>query len=382
MSSIRRAIVPVLALALGTACSKGSPQMAPPPAPPTLASYGRTAEGQAIDITTLRNRHGLEVRAITYGATIVSIRTPDRARAFDDVVLGYDDPESYVRNGPFFGVVVGRYGNRIAKGRFTLDGRTYSLAINNAPNHLHGGVKGWDKAVWKGEPFQDVRGSGIVFSHTSPDGDEGYPGSVRAAVTYTLTDADELRIDYEATTDAPTVINLTQHTYFNLAGKKAADVLGHNVMIAADRYTPVDAGLIPTGELAPVTGTPFDFRQPTAIGARIDQPDPQLVLGHGYDHNFVVNRGGDGLVPAARVVDPTSGRTLEVRTTEPGVQFYTANFLDGVKGRAGVTYGRHAGFCLETQHFPDSPNHPAFPSTVLWPGQTYRTTTVFAFGVE
>jgi aldose 1-epimerase len=349
----------------------------------TKAPFGATIDGHPIDLITLRNATGMEVRAMTYGGIIVSVKVPDRAHQLDDVVLGHDAAAEYFSNAPYFGAIIGRYGNRIARGRFTLDGNSYALATNNGPNHLHGGVKGWDQTIWNAAPFQNDRGAGIVFTHTSQDGDEGYPGTVQATVTYTLTDANELRIDYHATTDKPTVVNLTQHSYFNLAGSKGSDVLGHQLMIAADRYTPVDAGLIPTGDLASVQGTPFDFRQPTAIGARINEKDTQLERGKGYDHNFVLNRQSDGLVLAARVSEPVTGRTLEVSTTEPGLQFYSGNFLDGtIAGKGGVKYGLRAGFCLETQHYPDSPNHANFPSTVLRPGQVYRTTTVFKFATQ
>ncbi len=353
------------------------------PARLTRTSFGATADGRAIDLIALRNANGMEVRAMTYGGIIVSVKVPDRAGHFDDVVLGHDDAAGYFTNPPYFGAIIGRYGNRIARGTFTLDGRHYALATNNGPNHLHGGLKGWDQAVWTAAPFQDQRGAGIVFTHTSADGDEGYPGTVQATVTYTLTDANELRIDYGARTDKATVINLTQHSYFNLAGSMATDILSHQLMIAADRYTPVDAGLIPTGELASVEGTPFDFRQMTPIGARINQKDAQLERGNGYDHNFALNRQDSGMVLAARVSEPVTGRTLEVSTTEPGLQFYSGNFLDGtITGKGGVKYGRRAGFCLETQHYPDSPNHATFPSTVLRPGQEYRTTTVFKFAAQ
>jgi aldose 1-epimerase len=332
---------------------------------------------------TLRNASGMEVRAMTYGGIILSVRTPDRAHQIDDVVLGHDDAAGYFNNAPYFGAIIGRYGNRIARGMFALDGKPYTLATNNGPNHLHGGLKGWDQAVWNAAPFQDQRGVGIMFTHTSGDGEEGYPGTVQAAVTYTLTDDNQLRIDYQATTDKPTIINLTQHSYFNLAGSNASDILAHQLMIAADRYTPVDAGLIPTGELATVQGTPFDFRQATPIGTRINQKDTQLERGKGYDHNFVLNRQGDGLVLAARVFEPVTGRTLEVSTTEPGLQFYSGNFLDGtIAGKGGLKYGLRAGFCLETQHYPDSPNHANFPSTVLRPGHEYRSTTVFKFTAQ
>ena len=349
----------------------------------TKSPFARTKEGVSVDLVTLRNHAGTEVGILTYGGVIRTLTTADRTGALDDIVLGFDTLPLYEEKSPFFGTLVGRYGNRIANGRFTLDGQAYVLAKNNGPNHLHGGNKGWDKAVWAaGDPFQNTTGVGIALSHTSADGDEGYPGTVKAVVTYTLTESNELVIDYQATTDKPTVINLTQHSYFNLAGARAQDVLGHELMLNADGYTPVDAGLIPLGSIAPVAGTPFDFKTPTAIGARIHDTNEQLARGNGYDHNFVLNRTGDGLSLAARVVEPTTGRTMTVSTTEPGVQFYTGNFLDGtLTGKAGRAYGRRAGFCLETQHYPDSPNRPNFPSTVLRPGEEYRSRTVFAFGV-
>jgi aldose 1-epimerase len=349
----------------------------------TKSPFARTRDGVSVDLITLRNQVGTEVRILTYGGVIQALKTVDRQGASDDIVLGFDTLSDYEEKSPFFGTLVGRYGNRIANGRFTLDGQTYSLARNNGPNHLHGGNKGWDKAVWvAGEPFQNENGVGIVLSHTSPDLDEGYPGTVRADVTYTLTDANELIVDYRATTDKPTVINLTQHSYFNLAGAKADNVLTHELQLNADGYTPVDAGLIPLGHIAPVAGTAFDFRTPTAIGARIAAVDEQIARGGGYDHNFVLNRTGDGLALAARVTEPLSGRTMTVTTTEPGVQFYTGNFLDGTLiGKGGRAYPRNAGFCLETQHYPDSPNRPAFPSPVVRPGQAYQSRTVFAFGV-
>jgi aldose 1-epimerase len=298
----------------------------------------------------------------------------------DDVVLGYDAAMDYVRNNaPHFGAVVGRFANRIAKARFTLDGQTFTLAANNGPNHLHGGPKGFDSVVWRGEALPN----GVAFTYVSADGEEGYPGRLPVRVTYTLTDRDELAVDYQATTDKPTVINLSQHTYFNLAGQAARDVLDHRLQLDADQYTPVDTTLIPTGELAPVAGTPFDFRQAAAIGARIDAPHPQIQNGRGYDHNFVLNGRNGELRHAARVVEPSTGRTLDVATTEPGVQFYSANFLDGsITGKQGRTYRKRFGFCLETQHFPDAPNQPAFPSTVLRPGETFASRTVFTFGVE
>jgi len=353
------------------------------PARVARAAFGRTRDGTAVEIFTMTNARGMEVRAMSYGAIITSIRVPDRHGALDDVVLGFDTIDGYLDTHPYFGAVVGRYGNRIAKGRFALDGKTYQLAINNGPNHLHGGVKGFDKAVWSGETLDRNGNVGVVFTHMSPDGDEGYPGALTVRVSYTLTPADELVVDYEATADKATPVNLTQHSYFNLGGAGSGDILQHRLTIDADRFTPVDATLIPTGKLASVTGTPFDFRQATAIGARIDADDRQLENGTGYDHNWVLNRTGPGLVHAARLVDRTSGRTLDVSTTEPGVQFYAGNFLDGtITGKAGRVYKRRYGLCLETQHFPDSPNHPTFPSAIVRPAERCESKSGFAFGAE
>src|SRR2546425_2992676 len=349
----------------------------------TRAPFGRTPDGKAVDVYTLTNAHGMQVRAMTYGAILQAIRVPDRAGRLGDVTLGYDSLAGYLRSSPYFGAIVGRYANRIANGRFTLDGKIHQLATNNGPNHLHGGVNGFDKVVWEAQPFRHGDTVGVAFSHTSPDGDEGYPGTLAVHATYTLTPANELIVDYAATTDKATPVNLSQHTYFDLAGEGSGDILGHVLTIAADRYTPVDSTLIPTGELASVAETPFDFRAPTPIGARIEQPDPQLKNGRGYDHNFVLNRVGPGLVHAVHVLEPTSGRTVAIATNEPGLQFYAGNFLDGtITGKAGHVYKRHGGFCLETQPFPDSPNHPRFPSTILRPGEEYRSRTVFRFGVE
>ena len=381
------ALTSAVFLAHAACSSSAPPESASSPTVPTAsvtrAPFGTLPDGTPIEVFTLTNTHGLVVRAITYGGIIVSLHAPDRDGRLDDIVLGYDTVDDYVKdNSPYFGAIIGRFGNRIAKGTFALDGQTYALATNNGPNHLHGGVKGFDKVVWTGESASTDRGPSVTFSRTSPDGEEGYPGALTARVTYTLTDRNELIVDYHATTDKPTIVNLTQHSYFNLAGQGARDILGHELQINADRYTPVDAGLIPTGELAPVEDTPFDFRQPTAIGARIDADHPQIKAGLGYDHNFVLKRSGDGLEVAARVVEPTTGRTLEVATTEPGLQFYSGNFLDGsITGKANRVYRHRYGFCLETQHFPDSPNQPAFPSVVLRPGEEYRTQTVFTFGV-
>ena len=332
---------------------------------------------------TLTNSHGVEIRAINYGGIIVSIRVPDRKGQLADIALGHETFEGYIPNPPYLGAIVGRYANRIANGTFTLDGKTYTLPKNSGTNSLHGGVKGFDKVIWDGEPLKGK--TGVAFSYLSKDGEEGYPGNLKVKVTYTLTDANELVIDYETTTDKATPVNLSQHSYFNLAGEGNGDILNHEVTINADRFTPVDKNLIPTGELRPVKGTPLDFTKPTRIGARIDDNYDQLALAGGYDHNFVLNRRGKGrgLVLAARVYEPTSGRVLEVSTDQPAVQFYTGNFLDGsVTGKQGHVYKRRYGFCLETQHYPDSPNHPDFPTTILKPGQTFRSKTVFKFSAK
>ena len=343
-------------------------------------TFGTMPDGTRVERFTLTNASGIELNAISYGGIITSLRVPDRSGRLDDILLGFDNLDGYLRDNPFFGAIIGRYGNRIARGAFTLDGTTYKLATNNGPNHLHGGNKGFDKVLWEAVPVPGR--NAIAFTRTSPDGEEGYPGSLRVRVTYTLTDANELIVDYSATTDKATPVNLTQHSYFNLAGHASGDILGHQLMLNADRYTPVDETLIPTGELAPVAGTPFDFRKPTAIGARIDQDTVQLKHGKGYDHNWVLNRKGAGRQLAARVIEPKTGRTMEIATTEPGIQFYSGNFLDGtLTGKGGAVYKHRTGFCLETQHFPDSPNQPKFPSTILRPGSEYKTSTVFTFGV-
>jgi aldose 1-epimerase len=349
----------------------------------TRAPFGATDDGRAVEIFTLANGRGMDVRTMPYGATIVSIRVPDRNGRPGDVVLGFDTFAEYIsKKPPYFGAVVGRYGNRIAKGRFTLDGRTYTLATNNGPNHLHGGNRGFDKQLWHAEPFSGDDRVGVVYTLSSPDGDEGYPGTLSAKVTYTLTPTDELVVDYEASTDKATPVNLTQHTYFNLGGEGSGDILAHVLRIDADRFTPVDATLIPTGEIAPVDGTPFDFRTAAAIGSRIDADNVQLKRAGGYDHNWVLNRSGAVVAHAARLEDRSTGRTLDVLTTEPGLQFYSGNFLDGtIAGKSGHVYGKHAALCLETQHFPDSPNHPNFPTTIVRPGAPYTSRTVFAFGV-
>jgi len=342
--------------------------------------FGKLPDGRAVDRWTLTNSNGMEIQALTYGGIITSIRVPDRSGKLDDVVLGYDTLDSYIRNPSYFGAIVGRYANRIANARFTLDGMEYVLATNSRPNHIHGGVRGFDKQVWAAKEGDAARGASVALTYRSADGEEGYPGNVTVMVSYTLTDKNELIVEYHATTDKATPINLTQHSYFNLAGAGSRDVLDHEVTIHADRFTPSDAALIPTGDISSVEGTPFDFRKPTKIGARINDSSEQLRQASGYDHNYVIQRQGAGLVPAARVVEPTTGRVLEVSTTEPGVQFYTANTLNAV-GKGGRAYRKNFAFCLETQHYPDSPNKPQFPSTILRPATEYSSMTVYAFSV-
>ena len=345
--------------------------------------FGTTPDGTAVEIFTMTNANGLEIKAITYGGIITSLKAPDRDGRLGDVVLGYDNLQGYIDASPYFGAIIGRYGNRIGGARFELDGQVHSLAANDGTNHLHGGIKGFDKVVWEGEPFESEGGVGVIFRYVSPDGEEGYPGTLRVQVTYTLTPSDELLVDYLATTDRATPVNLTQHSYFNLRDAGASDILDHHLMIAADGYTSVDATLIPTGQIAPVEGTPFDFTTPHTIGERISGPHPQLGFGGGYDHNWVLSgTPAEGMTLAARVYEPVSGRTLEVLTTEPGIQFYSGNFLDGsITGKGEVVYQHRSGFCLETQHYPDSPNKPEFPSTILRPGEEYRSTTLFRFGI-
>jgi aldose 1-epimerase len=346
----------------------------------TKKAFGKTGDGKPVDLYTLTNQHGMEIRVMSYGGIILSLRVPDRNGQFDDVALGYDSLDGYLKTTPYFGAIIGRYGNRIANGKFALDGKEYTLAKNNGPNSLHGGLKGFDKVVWEAEPFENQDGVGVIFTYTSPDGEEGYPGNLKARVTYTLTDQNELIFAYHATTDKATPINLTNHTYFNLAGDGKNDILGHVLTLNADRCTPVDKNLIPTGELGSVKGTPLDFSKPTVVGARIHDQNEQLVFAGGYDHNFVINRKGPDLALAARVEEPTTGRVMEVFTTEPGVQFYSGNFLDGtITGKGGHVYKLRTGFCLETQHYPDSPNQADFPSTILRPGQTYASKTVYKF---
>ena len=354
---------------------------------PTVKPFGKTKEGTEAQLFTLQNVHGLKATITPYGGTLTSLLVPDKTGKLGDVVLGFDDlagytSDLYLKENPYFGALIGRYGNRIAKGKFMLDGKPYSLPINNAPNSLHGGTTGFNRHLWTATPGTSADGPTLTLSYLSKDGEEGYPGNLRVQVVYTLTNADALRLDYTATTDKPTVLNLTNHSYFNLNYGQAKDILGHELTLNAERFTPVDNTLIPTGQLQAVAGTPMDFRQPHAIGERMKQV-PGAAPG-GYDHNWVLAdamRAAPAL--AATVYEPTSGRTMKVYTDQPGVQFYSGNFLKGnLKGKGGVTYGQHAGFCLETQHFPDSPNEPTFPSTVLRPGETFHSTTEYRFGVR
>ena len=345
-------------------------------------SFGTVPEGP-VDLYTMTNTRGMEVRAMNYGGIIVSLRVPDKKGVLADVVLGFDTLDAYLNNTPYFGAIIGRYANRIANGKFALDGVEYRLARNNGMNSLHGGLKGFDKVLWHSEQFENIHGIGVVFTYTSKDGEEGYPGNLKATVTYTLTDQSELQIEYEATTDKATSVNLTNHSYFNLAGEGNGDILKHELMLNADRFTLVDSALIPTGELRLVARTPFDFTKPTAVGARIDANNEQLAIAHGFDHNFVLNRKSSQLALAGRVHEPQTGRVLKVYTTEPGVQFYTGNFLDGtITGKNGHAYKKHSALCVETQHFPDSPNHPHFPSTILKPELNYHSRTVYKFSTE
>jgi aldose 1-epimerase len=339
-------------------------------------AFGKTEDGKNVDLYTLTNSTGLNAKIMTYGGIVTSLQVPDRNGNFADIVLGCDSLDEYIKGSPYFGALIGRFGNRIAKGKFTLDGVEYTLATNNGPNHLHGGIKGFDKVVWTAKPVETKEGPSLKLTYKSRDGEEGYPGNFSCTVVYTLTDNNELKISYEAKTDKDTIVNLTHHSYFNLGGFSSGDVLGHELIINADHFTPVDKTLIPTGEIKAVKGTPWDFTRPTAIGSRIKQVEG------GYDHNYVLNSSGGSLALAASVYEPKTGRVLEVSTTEPGIQFYSGNFLDGsVKGK-GAVYNKHNGFCLEAQHFPDSPNRPNFPSVVLKPGEKYTQLTVHRFSAR
>lgn len=376
-------------LATGVVCSTANAQTPSGPASGTsttqqsgmtldVSNFGRMPDGSPVRLYTLRNKNGMTVKVTEYGLIITELHVPDRTGKPGNVVLGFDNLDRYLKGHPFFGAIAGRVANRIGGARFTIDGREYTLAKNNGPNHLHGGLQGFDKKLWTSRPLPCTANEAAVeFEYTSPDGEEGYPGNLRVIVRYTLTAENELRIDYTATTDKPTPVNLTNHSYFNLAGE--GDVLGHELMVAADFYTPTDEGLIPTGEIRTVRGTALDFTSPVKIGARINETGLKPG-GYGYDHNFVLRSGGQSLALAANVYDPATGRVMDVLTTEPGVQLYTANHMDGsIVGTGGVRYPRHAGLCLETQHFPDSINKPHFPSVLLRPGHTYRSTTVFKF---
>lgn len=352
--------------------------------PAKPSSFGRMPDGTEVFLYTLRNRAGMEARITNYGGIVVSLRVPDRTGKSDDVVLGYDSLAAYLKATPYFGALIGRYGNRIRNGAFSLDGREYTLATNNGPNHLHGGLKGFDKVVWKAEPVQAQDGPSLVLTYVSNDGEEGYPGTLTVKAVYTVTESNELTVDFTATTDRATVVNLTHHSYFNLAGANGnSTILGHAMMIDADRFTPVDSTLIPTGVLQEVAGTPMDFRTPVEIGARINVVDEQLKRGGGYDHNWVLNNSGKGIRTIARVTEPSTGRVLEVKSAEPGLQFYSGNFLDGtLTGKYGRTYIHRYGLCLEPQHFPDSPNEKSFPTVVVRPGETYTNRIVYAFSTK
>lgn len=347
------------------------------------ADFGKTAAGTPVEIYTLTNTKGAEARIITYGGTVVSLKVPERNGRITDVVLGYGSIGDYEKHTSFFGSIIGRYGNRIAKGKFTLDGKEYTLATNNGENHLHGGLKGFDKVVWTAKPSTDAAGANLELTYLSKDGEEGYPGNLNVTVVYTLTEKDQLKIVYSATTDKATVVNLTHHSYFNLAGAGSGTILDHQARLFAKSFAPTDAGSIPTGEIKSVAGTPFDFTKATAIGARIGQENEQLRFGSGYDHNWVLDRKGRAPGLAATVYEAITGRYMEVFTTEPGMQFYTGNFLDGsIKGKDGQDYPKNSGFCLEAQHYPDAPNKPNFPATVLKPGQKYAQTTIYKFSVR
>ncbi|MBN2064909.1 MAG: galactose mutarotase [Sedimentisphaerales bacterium] len=386
--SVFMVLLVALAAGMVTSCQKDSDQAATGdaccPATGELAisskPFGTTADGQNVDIYTLSNSNGIKAQIMTYGGIMVTLETKDREGKFGNILLGFDDLEGYFGESPYFGALIGRYGNRIASGKFTLDGVEYTLAQNDNGNHLHGGLKGFDKVVWTAEPVKSDDSVALKLHYVSKDMEEGYPGNLDVTMTYTLTNKDELIFDYEATTDKATVVNLTNHNYYNFNGGKS-DILDHVLMVNADNYTPVVEGLIPTGEIAPVKGTPFDFTIPTAIGARVNDDNEQLKLGGGYDHNFVLNQKNAGeMTLAADVYDPATGRGMEIHTQEPGVQFYCGNFLDGtLKGHNGDVYNLRFALCLETQHFPDSPNQPDFPSTVLKPGETYKTRTIQKF---
>ncbi len=344
--------------------------------------FGKTTSGEEAQLFTLANE-GIEVEITNYGGIITSLKVPDRTGKFDDVVLGYDSFDGYLNDEAHFGGIIGRYANRIAGGRFTLNGNEHRLARNNDDNHLHGGIRGFDRVLWRANEISGAQGDALELTYVSKDGEEGYPGNLSVRVVYSLAGKGELRIDYSATTDKDTVSNFTNHTYFNLRGSAGGDILHHELLLNADRFTPINSALIPTGKLREVQGTPFDFRKMTVIGERIGADDEQLRYGEGYDHNWVLNRGKNAIALAAQAFEKTTGRTLEMRTTEPGIQFYSGNMLEAsIRGKKNEAYAPRRGFCLETQHFPDSPNQPGFPSTVLKAGATYESTTIFAFAAR
>jgi aldose 1-epimerase len=381
---VKRRLVVTAFLLAGTITMGSWPANAEAKSTMKKQSFGKTGDERPVDLYTLTNKKGMEVAITNFGGIVVSLKVPDRSGKFDDVVLGYDSVDGYLTNKAFFGALIGRYGNRIAHGKFTLNGQNYNLPKNDGDNTLHGGPEGFNKRLWTAKDVSTAKGQALELTYMSADGEEGFPGNLHAKVVYTLNDQNELKIAYSATTDKDTVVNLTNHSYFNLAGQGTGDILSHELMIKGDHITAVDETLIPTGELRPVKGTPFDFTQATVIGARINQDDPQLKVGKGYDHNWALNdRGAKAPVLVAEAYEPKSGRVLQVLSTEPGVQFYSGNFLDGtIQGKGGKVYNHRYGFCLETQHFPDSPNHPKFPSTTLKPGQTYSTTTIFKFSTR
>jgi aldose 1-epimerase len=376
-------LIAVASLGIATACFTGCETMNTSKGTITKANFGKTPDGQSVELYTLRNANGAEAAIMTYGGIVQKLTMPDKNGKLGDIVLGYDSLQGYIDKTPYFGALIGRYGNRIGGAKFSLEGKTYTLATNNGPNSLHGGMKGFDKVVWTAKPSIGVHGPQLVLAYFSKDMEEGFPGNLEVTAIYTLTDDNALKVEFNAKTDKPTVCNLTHHSYFNLAGQGNGDILGHVVYINSDKTTPVDSGLIPTGEFADVTGSPFDFRKPTTIGARINDPDKVLQYGPGYDHNWVINKPFGQFGLQARVVEPTSGRVMEVWSDEPGLQFYAGNFLDGtIKGKGGVAYQIHTGFCMEPQHYPDSPNKPQFPTTELKPGQTFHNTIVYKFGVQ
>lgn len=392
LSFVMNKILPLICMVLIAGCTarKTDKPMTPQPAadsvtsnPPDSGAVAAETKVQTPQVYTLTNAHGVKIKVTEFGGKVISLLVPDRTGKLGDVVLGYDDPNSYLKGNPYFGALIGRYGNRIGKGLFELDGVTYLLTKNNNGNSLHGGPGGFHNVFWKVVPGKSKDGQKLDLYYESHNGEEGYPGNLMVKVTYTLTEKDELVIDYEASTDKTTVINLSHHSFFNLTGDPTKDILGHTIMINADQFTPVDAGLIPTGELKSVKGTPFDFSKPVAIGERIDQNDEQLKFGKGYDHNFVLRRKDNNLMLAAAVREPVSGRVMDVWTTEPGLQFYSGNFLDGKDvGKGGIPYQFRSAFCLEAQHYPDSPNHKNFPSTILKPGEMYRQKTIYKFSVD